>query len=248
MCNERSDLKFRLLQIREDKTVIEEEVTSFAHYMKIDRTQIDQFNLFENPCFGPEVMNGVDALIVGGASNASVLEPTKYKFVKSAIDLMNQAISVKIPLFASCFGFQLAILALGEKIIKDSSECELGTYPIYLTEEAKSDPLFKNFTSPIEAISVHQERAIRVPDSVTLLGFSDMCPHAFKVNAAPFWAFQFHPELDRETLRVRLGIYKDKYTNDEDQFLGIMNSLKETPESNQLLENFVDYILKTKIS
>ena len=57
------------------------------------------------------------------------------------------------------------------------------------------------------------------------------------------WAFQFHPEVDRATVFERLEIYKEKYTENEKHFQNVLDSLVETPESHQLMANFVDRVL-----
>ena len=58
-----------------------------------------------------QVAPGYDALLVGGASEASVLEPENYPSVPHCINLLRHCIDVDFPVFASCFGFQLAVLA-----------------------------------------------------------------------------------------------------------------------------------------
>lgn len=236
----RSNLKALLLQIREDKRVQTEELESFAKYAQLEVSQFKTHNVFERPCFGAEILNDVDLLFVGGASEASVSDPIKYPFVQSIKNLMNEAINRNLPTFASCFGFQAAILALGGVITKDTKNFEMGTYPIRLTEHAAQDPIFKNTPDGFYAVSVHQEKATELPSQCILLAYTSECCHSFRVVNKPFWAFQFHPELDKKCLQERLGIYKDKYTQDQEHFQEIINSVQETVESNNLVKNFVD--------
>jgi len=243
---DREGLKILLIQIREDPTVREEEHQSFADYSGVDRSQIEVLSVFEKPIFSKEVLKGIDAVFIGGASEASVLEPEKYGFISSCIELIKDLIDQKIPTFASCFGFQLAVLALGGEIIRDTDNFEMGTLPISLTDRAKTDPLFSNTPSGFRAVSVHQEKAIKLPSGCELLAYTDECLHSFKVENAPFWTFQFHPELDRTRLMQRLSVYKEKYTEDPAHLNNILDSIQETPESNLLVKNFVDNILLGK--
>jgi len=102
-----------LLQIRDETRVRQEEYDSFVNYSGLSKEQIDILNVFDTPNFLPKIIDKYDALFVGGASEASVLEPDKYKFVKSGEELLLYCIDKEIPVFASCFGFQLAVTALG---------------------------------------------------------------------------------------------------------------------------------------
>ena len=108
---QRKDLRILLLQIRDDANVRKEELESFAKYSQLDVAQIDVLNVFDTPKFSTDVLNGYHALYVGGASEANVLEPHKYEFVDYCIQLIKYAGDISLPTFASCFGFQLAILA-----------------------------------------------------------------------------------------------------------------------------------------
>lgn len=75
-----------------------------------------------------------------GSSKASVLEPEIYSFLQPSQDLLLYCLKKHIPVFASCFGFQLAVMALGGRIVRQEHDFELGTIPISLSETAKDDP------------------------------------------------------------------------------------------------------------
>lgn len=232
-----------LMQIRDQAPVREEEYESFLIYSGLNTDQLDALNVFDTPNFDERVVESYDALFVGGASEASVLQPERYPFVIPGIALLQHCIAKSIPVFASCFGFQLATLALGGEITRDPSGFEMGSPTISLTNAAKEDLLFRDTNNNFPAISVHMERASKLPKNCELLAYTAACPHAFKVKNKPFWAFQFHPEVDRATLIKRLTIYKAKYTSDESHLNKVLETVTETPESNQLLSKFVERVL-----
>jgi GMP synthase (glutamine-hydrolysing) len=236
-------LNILLLQIRDTETVRAEEHQSFANYAGVDKSQITILNVFDTPSFEVDVIDGFDTLFIGGASEASVLEPENYPFIESSIELIKKVIENNVPTFASCFGFQLAVLALGGKVTRDTDNYEMGTLPIQLTELAKSDDVYQGTQSGFFAVSVHQEKASELPPRSELLAYTKECVHSFKVIGSPFWAFQFHPELDKAKLIGRLSVYKEKYTSDLEHYNKIINDLQETPESNNLLKNFVQRVL-----
>jgi GMP synthase (glutamine-hydrolysing) len=239
----KDNLKILLLQIRNQPQVREEEFASFVAYSGLPAKQIDILNVFDTPKFDAAVLTGYDALFVGGASEASVLEPLEYPFVDSCIALLRHCVNNSVPVFASCFGFQLAILALGETIIRDKTDYEMGTLPIQLTELAGNDPVFAGMKSGFPAVSVHKERATELPDGCELLAYTESCIHSFRVCEKPFWAFQFHPEVDRDTLVQRLTLFKSQYTDGDDHLDKVLAEAVETPESNQLVRRFVEHVL-----
>jgi GMP synthase (glutamine-hydrolysing) len=243
MAKSKSDLKILLLQIRDDRRVREEEYASFVRYSGLSPAQIEILNVFDTPHFSSKIVEGYDALFVGGASEASVLEPDKYSFVKSGEDLLLYCIGREIPVFASCYGFQLAVIALGGQIIRQEKDFEMGVIPIFLKKETQEDPIFRDVSDGFMAVSVHQEKAVELPEGCVTLAYTEECIHAFRVKDKPFWAFQFHPEVDRATLVERLTIYKEKYTDDDAHLDEILSRAVETPESNHLVTRFVDRIL-----
>ncbi len=240
---QRGDLRILLLQIRDSAQVKKEELGSFVAYSGLDSQQIDVLNVFDTPYFTGDVMRGYDSLFVGGASEASVMEPDNYPFVESSIALLQYCLSLDIPVFASCFGFQLAVLALGGRIVRDEHDYEMGTPAINITAAGRQDILFYDTPDKFPAVSVHKERAPELPATCLLLADTPACPHAFRVDEKRFWAFQFHPEVDRATLIERLTHYKEKYTDDDGHLQTVLDNAAETPESNGLVRKFVERVL-----
>lgn len=242
MAVEESNKKILLLQIRDKPAVRAEELSSFTSFAGISSDQIDVLNVFDRPFFPPEIVDDYAALIVGGASEASVLEPDVYTFLPDCVRMLQYVLENSIPCFASCFGFQLAVVALEGKIVRDKSGFEIGTVPISLTELAETDLIMAELPDPFYAVSVHRERAPHLPQQCELLAYTDKCPHAFKVKGKPFWAFQFHPEVDKKILVERLTIYSEQYTDDAEHLQDVLRGAVETPESNLLVRKFVDYL------
>jgi GMP synthase (glutamine-hydrolysing) len=238
-----TDLRLLLLQIRDEPAVRQEEHTSFARYSGLAPEQIEVLNVFDTPDFPPGVIDGFDALLVGGGSEASVLEPEKYPFLRPAMALLLHCIDQEVPVFASCFGFQLAVIALGGRLIRDRAGFEMGSIPIRLSEQAQSDPLFQDTTDGFLAVAVHKERALEPPPGTRMLAFTNACCHAFRVEGKPFWAFQFHPEVDRQVLIDRLTVFRDQYTEGVEHLEGVLSTAQETPESNLLPRKFVERVL-----
>ncbi|MEK7083748.1 MAG: type 1 glutamine amidotransferase [Patescibacteria group bacterium] len=238
------DLRILYMQIREDQMTREEELNEFIRYSGLTRDQFTVLNTFDTPSFPPTVIEGYDALFVGGSSDASVREPETYPFVEPSKKLIRYCLEQSIPVFASCFGFQVAVEALGKKVILDKERMEMGTYPISLTDAAKIDPLFHDTPNNFIAVSGHKERAAELPDGVTLLAYTDLCPyHAIRVDGKPFYAFQFHPEIDKDDFCGRITRYKERYLDSDGALQKVLDTAQPTPEANKLVRKFVERIL-----
>lgn len=232
-----------LIQIRDDAGVRVEEVESFARHAGLSVDHITVLNVFDTPDFEPSLGRGFDGVLVGGASEASVLEPDRFPFVPRIVDLLRDCVDARVPTFASCFGFQAAVIGLGGTIVRDAADFEMGTIPMNLTPEAAEDVLFGDVTDGFLAVSCHRERATDWPAGVVPLAFSPACPHAFRVAGAPLWTFQFHPELDRQRFIERLGIFRGSYTDHDDHYARTIARFAETPESNRLVRRFVERVI-----
>ena len=174
--------KLLLLQIRDNPRVRIEERESFARFAGVPVAAIDVLNVFDTPAFGTDVIADYRALLVGGASEASVLEPENYSFLEPAQALLRHCVAIDKPVFASCFGFQLAVIAFGGSIVRDKNDFEMGTLPIELTTAAADDPVFADIPSGFPAVSVHKERAVTLPANCELMAYTSSCPHAFRIS------------------------------------------------------------------
>jgi GMP synthase (glutamine-hydrolysing) len=232
------------MQIRDDAITRAEELQAFAQYSQLSPDQFTILNVFDQPHFLPQTVNGYDSLFIGGSSDASVLDPHTYPFVEPAKAMLLHCVEKSIPVFASCFGFQLVIEALGGAVILDAEHMEMGIYPIQLTEAAQVDLLFHDSPNRFLAVSGHKERASTLPTGVTLLASTELCPyHAIKIEGKPFYGFQFHPEVDHNVLETRISRYRDRYLKTDDHLEDILSNLHPTPEANALLYKFVNRVL-----
>jgi len=239
----KENLKILLLQIRHDPAVRAEEHMAFAKYSGLPIDQIHSLNAINSTEINSGKVDNYHALFIGGTSESSVLEPEKNPYLQDCYKLIRHCLEVSKPVFASCFGFQMAIMALGGEITHQAHGFEMGTLPISLNKSAKSDPLLCHTPDGFYAVTVHKEKATTLPENCESLAYTDQCIHAFKVKDKPFWGFQFHPEVDKETLVYRLGVYKERYTENAKQFEYVIANAQATPHSNILVKNFIDHLL-----
>lgn len=241
----RDDLRILLLQIREDEETMLEEFYEFVQFSGLHETQIIKLNTYQKADFGAEAIEGFDALFVGGSSDATVRDEVEYHFVKSCRRLIRYCYEQNIPVFASCFGFQVAVKELGGEVILDKANMEMGQHQISLTPDAKNDPLLHDYPERFWVISGHKERAATIPAGTVLLGYSDRCPyHLIRFGDKPFYASQFHPEVDTKDLIARITRYQNRYLDDASALETIkQQATEETTIANSLIKAFIDRIV-----
>ncbi len=136
--------------------------------------------------------NRYDFLIVmGGPQDANDLE--KFPYLKEEIELIKKFSLENKKILGICLGAQLIGKSFGENAEK-SPEKEVGVYPIQLTNEAKNDPLLKDFPNTFLAIHWHNDMPGIKNDS-TILASSEGCPRQIIKFAKNIYGFQCHLEI-----------------------------------------------------
>jgi GMP synthase (glutamine-hydrolysing) len=186
-------------------------------------------------------LTGYDAVLFGGSGAYSVLDDVVW--IREGLQVLLETVDRRIPAWASCFGFQGLSLALGGVVQRDAARTELGAFELDLTEAGRADPVFGLLPPRFWAQEGHQDHVDVLPSGVTLLATSDgPSPNqALKVNDAPFWASQFHPELTAATTLDRFRHYADRYAAPDTHSARIeaISRGQDTPELRELLRRIV---------
>jgi GMP synthase (glutamine-hydrolysing) len=86
-----------------------------------------------------------------------------------------------------------------------------------------------------------------LPAGVPNLAFSKASPYqAFRIPDKPIWAFQFHPELNRDENRLRFDRYMDGYAvhMSLEERQEASRHFKESPETETLLRRFLEVVFE----
>ncbi len=238
------NIKILLLQARHaDDAARLEERASFAHIAGIDESQIIPYDLLANTPSLTEIRR-YDALMVGGSGDYYVSKGNLPNF-QAVLDVLAEVAAVGHPLFASCFGFQLLVQALGGEIIYDPEHMEVGTFNVWLTADGRSDDLFHYLPDIFRAQLGRKDRASHLPEGVLHLASSKNAPfQAFRVPGQPIWATQFHPELTKETNLARFRRYMKGYASvlAPQEVQAMFDQFDESPEANQLIRHFIQLV------
>ncbi len=232
-----------LIQAREaGDPMAEHERQAFAARCDLPVSAFSTFNiaLESLDLFDPR---GQDALMVGGSGAFSVVQGG-FDWHEDFLTLMRRILSLQIPMFASCFGFQGIVQALGGHLESDPDRAELGTFEITLTDAADDDPLFGDLPRTFDAQLGHNDSAITLPPELIHLASSERCPYqAIRVKDAPVVATQFHPELTRsgnlDRFRNYLKNYKKPGHTFEEAMAYAESIHRESPHACGLLHSFV---------
>lgn len=245
MKKQRTDLKILLLQVRRDQETILEEFYGFVETGKLQPQQITCINPIQQKHIDWKNLLHYDALFVGGSSDVSVLAPEEYPFIAECKQLVADYYHHKLPVFASCFGFQVAAEALGGEVCLDVENKEVGLFEILQTDAAKEDILLHDTPAKFWAVLGHKERAKKLPAGVITLNYTPLCPyHGFKFPDRPFYGFQYHPEMSTKDLHSRIIRYQERYGfHAESTQRLIEESQQETTHANELVAKFIDRIL-----
>ena len=241
-----SETKILLLQARHSgDTAIDNEKASFARAAGLAVEQVRSHSLLQGPpALG--LIRDHQAMMIGGAGEFLVSKADLPK-LDATLERLAETAEIGQPMFASCFGFQMLVKALGGDIIFDQANMEAGTYDLTLTAAGQNDPLFGPLPSTFKAQLGRKDRAAQLPDSLQHLAGSQSAPfQAVRVEGKPIWATQFHPELTGAENLARYRGYLEEYaahmTSQE-----IRDSLArfgESPDTIHLIGRFMAWIEK----
>lgn len=237
-------LRILLLQARNaDDPVRQEERQSFAEKTGLALDQIVPHDLLS----GPPTISRVrqfDAVMVGGSGDYYVSKRSLPDF-DAQLDVLAEIADIGSPMFASCFGFQIMVQALGGSIVHDPEMVEVGTYELKLTPEGRQDPLLGLLPPVFAAQLGRKDRAERLPHGVVHLASSERSRYqSFRIPGKPIWATQFHPELDLDSNRLRFERYLKGYAThmSEQEREAARSRFRESPETDRLLPGFLDLV------
>ena len=166
-------------------------------------------------------LDGHDAVIIGGSGDYSVHDPRSRQWVDGLHRLLDGALERKVPTFGLCFGHQLLGKHLGAEVATDEAYAELGTVDLELTPEGLEDPVFSGLEPEYHGHTGHSDHVTRVPDGVRLLSRNArLATQAFKVDGAPVYSTQYHPDMTAVEALSRYLAYRNALPDEIDPATG----------------------------
>jgi GMP synthase (glutamine-hydrolysing) len=234
-------MRILLLQARKaDDPCLSEEVASFARAAGVPVEAITAHDLLQGPP-DLETIRAHDALMVGGSGEFYVTQGD-LPHQADTLERLRQVAEAGHPTFASCFGFQLMVEALGGELVHDPERMEVGTYEVTLTDDGARDDLFGALPRSFQAQLGRKDRAERLPPGAVSLAGSERAPiQALRIPGKRVWASQFHPELDAATNKGRFLRYLEGYGAHmtPEELDEALDRYRESPEASGLLRRFL---------
>jgi GMP synthase (glutamine-hydrolysing) len=236
------DIRFLLLQVRNPGDPMRDnEVDCFQRAFGVDRGAITVVDLL---CDAPSAaeLEAADIVLLGGSGDHSVARGGPW--LGCALDAMVALVESAKPTFASCWGFQALARALGGEVVTDRSRAEVGTRWLELTAEGEDDPVFGPLGKRFQAQVGHEDMVTALPPGATRLASSELVENqAYRFEGKPIYATQFHPELSRMDLIMRIRRYPSYLPlTGTSSFEELEARTPETPDTEAILTRFLDVV------
>ncbi len=178
----------------------------------------------------PENLSGYSALIIlGGPMN--VYETKEHPYFLDAERLIREAIDKNIATLGLCLGSQLIAKTSGAKVLAGKKK-EIGWYPVALTGDGLSDPLFAGFEKDITVFQWHGD-TFDIPSGGKRLAESELFPNqAFKIGEKII-GLQFHLEVTEEAAFE----WMDEYKEELNSLKGYIDPEKMRKDTTEKIEN-----------
>lgn len=156
------------------------------------------------------------ALSMGGPMN--VYEEAQYPFLRDETRFLQEAAARGLPVLGICLGAQMIAKAAGAAVTKNPVQ-ELGWETVTLTDEGRSDPLFRGLPAVLPVFQWHGD-TFAIPGGGALLATGDACVNQ-ALRHRNSWGLQFHVEIDRRMLAEWFGADAERcgYARRHDELL-----------------------------
>jgi GMP synthase (glutamine-hydrolysing) len=150
----------------------------------------------------PQVDEAAGLVIMGGPMG--VYEQARYPFLRDEIRLLESALRAEVPVLGVCLGSQLLASALGAKVAPGTRK-EIGWHPVWLSQSAGDDPLWKGAQPRFTAFHWHGD-VFDLPRGAVSLASSELTAcQAFR-HGDNAYGLLFHMEV---TDQLVSGMVKD---------------------------------------
>jgi GMP synthase (glutamine-hydrolysing) len=203
---------FLFLGIRAQDAAADDEYAAVLRCAGLAESDVRRVRL-ERDELGPLDLDDWSGIVIGGGPwNVSDPEdakaPEQRRGEARLRALASQVVEADFPFLGACYGVGTLGQLPGGVVDRRFAE-PIGAVTISLTDEGAADPLLAGLPTDFDAFLGHKEAVARLPRGAVLLARSRTCPvQAFRLGSNVY-ATQFHPELDVDSLVVRIETYRD---------------------------------------
>jgi GMP synthase (glutamine-hydrolysing) len=183
----------------------------------------------------PKDVKGLGGLIVMGGPQ-TVYQLDRYPYLRDEIVLIESALKADKPLLGVCLGSQLLAATLGAEV-RRGEQCEIGWFPVRLSDAAKDDRLLRGLPAEFVAAHWHSDVFDLPKDAVTLASSARTPVQAYRYGAKAY-GLLFHAEMTREIMTAlvdefgeglkRVGIDGDAIVVEAERHLPALGKIGDT--------------------
>lgn len=155
----------------------------------------------------PKGMSASAGLVVMGGP-MGVYEQDRHPFLRDEIHLIEEALREDKPVLGVCLGSQLLAATLGAKVTKGRKK-EIGWYPVTLTQDAISDPLWIGLEPSFMAYHWHGD-IFEHPSGAVSLASSDLTECQAFCYGRHAYGFLFHMEVTEDIIKDMVKTFQEE--------------------------------------
>jgi len=130
-------------------------------------------------------------VVMGGPMN--IYDEENYPWLVGEKEFIREAIVAGKVIIGLCLGGQLIADVIGGQVTQNPHQ-EIGWFPIRLSEEARSSPLFSFFPQQPVVFQWHGDTFGVLPEDAKCIAESDACRHQAFIYKKRVFGFQYHME------------------------------------------------------
>jgi len=151
-------------------------------------------------------------IIMGGPMN--IYEEDTYPWLKEEKIFIQKAIAADKVILGICLGAQLIADTIGGYVEKNPVK-EIGWFPVTLTKEAISHPLFSFLPANPVVFEWHGDTFSNLPKEAVVLAYNECCKNQAFVYYNKIFGFQFHMENTWEIITDLMIFCEDDMTSEK---------------------------------
>lgn len=194
-------------------------------------------HLFQNEPL-PEITDFDVLVVLGGPMNVS--DEAEFPWLSEEKRFIEKAIRAEKKILGICLGSQLLADVLGARVFRNEHK-EIGWFPVELTQDAQTSPLFADFSPVFTPFHWHGD-TFDLPSGAIHIGYSPACRQQAFTFGNNVVGLQFHLEstptavarmIDHERDDMTAGPYVQSETE-------ILNAAEHFTQSRNLLFSLLD--------
>jgi len=184
----------------------------------------------DNPL--PEQQDFDWLVVMGGPMN--IYEEEKYPWLVTEKAFIREAVTAGKVIIGLCLGGQLIADVIGGKVTQNPYK-EIGWFPIQLSEEVRTSPLFSFFPPQPVVFQWHGDTFSILPAEAQCIAESEACKHQAFIYKKKVFGFQYHLENTSVIIadlveNCRAEMVPDVYVQTPEELLAHPEYIKQNNE------------------